>query len=55
MNNLTFEFKAILGLESTIQEAQPAGGPASRPTLWNSTFQAENDLDLKGKVVSLNG
>ena len=34
---------------------QPAGRQASRPTLRNSTFQAENDLDLKGKVVSLNG
>ena len=27
MNNLTFEVKAILGLESTIQEGQPAGFP----------------------------
>ena len=33
----------------------PACKPTSRPTLRNSTFQAENDLDLKGKVVSLNG
>ena len=34
---------------------RPASRPAGRPTLRNSTFQAENDLDLKGKVVSLNG
>ena len=30
MNNLTFEVKAILGLESTIQEGQPAGFPDGR-------------------------
>ena len=31
MNNLTFEVKAILGLESTIQEGQPAGLPDGQP------------------------
>ena len=31
MNNLTFEVKAILGLESTIQEGQPVGFPDGRP------------------------
>ena len=61
MNNLTFEVKAILGLESTIQEGQPAGLPDGRPDgrteklgIEPATTQSELGLGLRLAIYIMN-
>ena len=57
MNNLTFEVKAILGLESTIQEGQPAGFPDGRPDklgIEPATTQSELGLGLRLAIYIMN-
>ena len=46
---------AVAGSNPSFSD-RPADRPAAgRPTIRNSTFQASYDLNLKSKVVNLNG